>query len=62
MIGAPEIINGIIMSRSLAMEFECQYGTAVDDVSNNRTILGGNIVTQSRILTFLAMKNFSSRI
>ena len=35
------------MSRSLAMEFECQYGTEYDDVSNNRTIIGGNIVTSA---------------
>ena len=35
------------MSRSLAMEFECQYGTEYDDVSNNRTIMGGSIVTSA---------------
>lgn len=40
---APEINNGIIMSRSLGMDFECQYGTTYDDVSNNRTIMGGTV-------------------
>lgn len=44
---APEIQNGLIMSRSLAMAFECQYGTAYDDVSNNRTILGGHVVSSA---------------
>ena len=53
MIGSPEVVNGIIMSRSLAMEFECEYGTSVDDVSNNRTILGGNIVTQAWVVNIL---------
>jgi len=44
---APEIKNGLIMSRSLAMEFECQYGTTYDDVSNNRTVIGGHIITSA---------------
>jgi len=47
LIAPPEIVNGLIMSRSTAMEFECQYGTAYDDVSNNRTVIGGKVVTSA---------------
>jgi len=40
---APEIKNGLVMSRQLSLDFQCRYDTSIDDISAERTIVGGSI-------------------
>ena len=40
---APETVNGLVISRRLSLDFKCRYETSIDDISAERTIVGGSI-------------------
>ena len=40
---APETVNGLVISRRLSLDFQCRYETSIDDISAERTIVGGSI-------------------
>ena len=33
------------MSRSVGLDFQCQYETEIDDISAERTVIGGSVST-----------------
>jgi len=40
---APEIKHGLVMTRQVSLDFQCRYDTSIDDISAERTIIGGSI-------------------
>lgn len=41
----PTVVNGLVMSRSFGLDFTCEYATEIDDISAERTVIGGSVTT-----------------
>jgi len=65
----PTVVNGLVMSRSVGLDFQCQYETEIDDISAERTVIGGHVSTGLNgngaldfALTFYTDSNYDTEI
>ena len=65
----PTVVNGLVMSRSVGLDFQCQYETEIDDISAERTVIGGHVSTGLNgsgaldfALTFFTDSNYNTEI